>query len=183
RRVAFADAVYRQRAFQAIGPAAQRARPSRAALRPVRHEVVSHRPLVARGGPLPEELARGSLFDIHLSYVYLVCARRRRERKHGHGDDDRNHARDAAAHGSLSRVDTSYVTLYFLASARTTAVRCSAAFASIQSCSTTPRSASNSAGFDAEIALTRMARQPSRVRSACQMFGGASASVLANSGP
>src|SRR6185503_21049600 len=60
RRVAFADAVYRQRAFQAIGPATQRARPSRVALRPVRYEVVSQCRLGARGAPVPQELARGS---------------------------------------------------------------------------------------------------------------------------
>src|ERR1041384_3800593 len=131
RGVALADALDRQRAFQAIAPAAQRAWPGRTTLRPARDEIASHRALVARGGPLPEELARGGLPDLHLPHAHLVCSRRRgRERQDG---DDREDQRDASAHSMLPGVGTSYVTLYFFASARTTAVLCSAAVASIQS--------------------------------------------------
>ena len=138
--VALADAVDRQRALQAGAAAVQDVRPGRAALGPARHEVVAHRALVVRGRPLPQELARRGLAHLHLRHASS------RARAPAPGSS-------AAATASVARAGcawtaafirgrpaaTSCLTLYFFASARTAAVRCSAAVASVQSWSTTPR--------------------------------------------
>jgi hypothetical protein len=74
---------------------------------------------------LPEKLAARDLLQLHLGHAHLVRA------------GPRGRERQCRCQEELH---FSYFTVYFFANARTAAVRCSAMVASIQSCSTTPRS-------------------------------------------
>src|SRR5262249_18283115 len=136
--------------------------------------------LLARGAasarrPLPEELGARELAQLHLGHAHLVSRRRACQ----HRQPCEQHCQQPGLHFAAA----SCLTVYFLSKVPTAAVRCSAMTASVQSCSTTPRSLSKSAGLGGVTNPSCTARQPSLVASACHRPAGALSSSLANASP
>src|SRR5262249_53432023 len=141
-----------------------------AALGPHRLQLLARRAAAARG-PLPDELAMGDLAHLHFGHGQLVRRRRAGEKRYGQDKDPASH------------FAASYFTVYFLARTATAALRCSAIVASVQSCSTTPRSVSKSAGLGGVIASSWTARRPSLVARARHSPAGDASRALANASP
>jgi hypothetical protein len=122
-RIALAHALHRQRALQAVFAAAQGVDIGATALRPQRREVFAG--AAVGGRPLPPEFATRRLAQLHLGDAHLV-RRSGASQQHQHGAE-----RPAEPRRGAHFAAPSCFTVYFFASARTAAVRCSAIFASV----------------------------------------------------